>query len=138
MDNAMQFVVMKECHLKCLFHVIFFSLWNTYSRLSSVKAGMLGSSAIDHGLDLWVKPNFLKLVFVEHAAWRINLLRANTSWQRIKIMCQSGATCLPTKIGRSGCPFQYLMIYILLFPGDYYLGRFVMMPCFCNDLQLIS
>jgi len=46
-----------------------------------------------------IKPKTLKLVPVLVAYLLIMLhlgVRANNSWLRIRIMCPSGATCLPT------------------------------------------
>ena len=55
------------------------------------------SSVVDRGSNPdWVKPKTIKLVFV--ASWLSTQHwgeRARTGWLEIRIMCPSGATCLP-------------------------------------------
>ena len=60
---------------------------------------MLALSVVDHGFEPWSgqTKDYVKFVFaasplsMEHSGGR-----AKTGWLRIRIMCQSGAKCLPT------------------------------------------
>jgi hypothetical protein len=58
---------------------------------------VLASSVVDRGFESGrVKPKTLKLVFVASPLSTQHLgERAKTGWLGIRIMCPSGATCLP-------------------------------------------
>jgi hypothetical protein len=65
--------------------------------IGGVMVRVLASSAIDRGFDpVRVKPKTKKLVIFCFSAKHAELRRrSKTGWFGIRIMCPSGATCLP-------------------------------------------
>ena len=64
-------------------------------RIGGVMVGVLASSTVDCWSPGQVKSKTIKLVFVASPlSMQPKGERAKTGWLRIRIMCQSGATCL--------------------------------------------
>jgi hypothetical protein len=71
--------------------------WNLPSHISGVMVIMLASSAVDHGFKPWLEENKeykigICCLSAKHTTF---LVKVNAGWLEIRIMCPSGATCLP-------------------------------------------
>ena len=71
--------------------------------IGGVKVNVLTSSAVDRGFEPQLKPRTVKLVLVASPlSMQHQGERAKTGWLGIRLMCPSGATCLPTDCCFSG------------------------------------
>jgi hypothetical protein len=87
--------------LKVVLNTITLIPYNHYTqvnRIGGIIVSMLSSIMVCHGFKFWSdQTKVFKIVASTCLLIMLHLgVRANNSWLRIRIMCPSGATCLPT------------------------------------------